>query len=182
MKKIGTWLCLASISMSTLAADYEQMAKKVAMDNEINPMVFHSVLMQESGDPNQDFRLNPNALNIGGRSHYPVSKLEAYEKILEALASGHKTVGIGLGQVEWKYHGEKFFSFWAALDPQDNLEVSAGYLREMIDYCRGDIACAVGAYHNRTPSIGKKYTSLVVSKCRRIYGSQNCNQVFFRAP
>ncbi|MCR9909683.1 transglycosylase SLT domain-containing protein [Vibrio campbellii] len=170
-------MCCLAVSSSVFSESLTELVYDTANRYGLNPVVFHSMITQESGDPKNGLSLNPNALNIGGLSKYPASKEEAYELILNALGEGHDTVGVGLGQVEWRYHSDKFFSLWEALEPEKNIDVAAGYLKEMVKYCKGNIACGVGAYHNRTYSIGKGYVSLVANKCERLYGKDKCAEL-----
>ncbi|HHF3194740.1 TPA: hypothetical protein ACPJ2I_004192 [Vibrio alginolyticus] len=169
--------CLLVISHSCFSSELTDLVYSTAVRYGIDPVVFHSLITQESGDPKNNLALNPNALNIGGVSKYPSSRTEAYEMILNALGEGHETVGVGLGQVEWRYHSSKFASLWDALDSKRNIEVAAGYFKEMVEYCEGNIACGVGAYHNRTHSIGRGYLALVAGKCERLYGEHKCAEL-----
>lgn len=168
---------MISFSSSSFSSGLTDLVYSTAGRYGLDPIVFHSLITQESGDPRKDLSLNANALNIGGISKYPSSRDEAYEMILTALGDGHDTVGVGLGQVEWRYHSNKFPSLWDALDAKRNVEVAAGYFKEMVEYCKGNVACGVGAYHNRTRSIGRGYLALVANKCERLYGEHECAEL-----
>ncbi len=145
-----------------------------AIVREIDPVVLESVITQESGDPQNAFRLNPYALNIKGLSVYPVNKIEAYRRIVKELAKGTDSVGVGLGQVEWRYHSSSFNSLWDALDIHKNIAVAADYLAEMYKRCKGDTTCAVATYHNRNKEIGLKYARYVAMRCVARYPQSEC--------
>lgn len=165
------WCCAA------WSDDYRSLVYETATEFNINPLVFHSLITQESGDPKRGLKLNAYAINIAGISKYPNSRLEAYGLILDAIGDGHDSVGVGLGQIEWRYHSEKFMSLWDALEPKKNVEVAARYLKEMVRMCGGNVACGVSAYHSMTKPLGKKYLALVSDKCRRLYNQEKCNEI-----
>lgn len=154
--------------------DIIQMVDRKAKQVGIPSFIVVSVISHESGDPKNEFFINPNALNIKGRSYYPATKSKAYALIVNALTEGKDSVGVGIGQVEWKYHDRSFVSLWEALDPEKNLDVTLGYLKEMIEYCDGVYSCGVAAYHNRNKSIGKKYLGFVARRCVALYGDKKC--------
>lgn len=126
-----------------------------------DPKIILALITHESGDPKKGWEINPYALNIRGKGVYPASRTDAYSLILQAIIEGEKSVGIGLGQIEWKYHNQSFSHFWDALDVDTNLDRTISYYLEMKRVCRGDDWCAVGYYHNRNEDIAYVYRNKV---------------------
>lgn len=157
--------CFANGSSSFLEQD--EMYQKIfetAESKGIDKGVFAAIILQESGNPKNGWKLNPYALNVGGYSVYPDSKTAAYKILVGALLDGQKQLGVGAGQIEWTYHSSKFNSLWDALDFETNLDRASDYYLDMVRLCDGDTWCAAGKYHNRNPKIGAKYENEVKRK------------------
>lgn len=166
-----------AIASSNANSDLFSMIERISNQENVAPFLMISIMTHESGDPRNNFKLNPYALNIKGKSYYPSSKKEAYTIIHHAMMDGYNSVGVGLGQVEWIYHSHSFKSYWDALDTEKNTEVSVKYLRDMIQYCDGDLACGVASYHNKNKSIGSKYLSFVARRCSALFGDEQCKEL-----
>lgn len=158
-------------------ADLVKMIEDIAVRESVEPYLAVSIISHESGNPKHNFSINPYALNIKGKSYYPKSKSHSYELIHKAILDGFDSVGVGLGQVEWKYHSNSFKSYWDALDPQKNAEVTSKYLRAMISRCGGNVACGVASYHNMNRPVGEKYLALVARRCEALYGVEKCKEL-----
>lgn len=142
-----------------------EVVMEVAESHGIDPLIFLAVIQHESGEPQNGWQINPWALNIGGKGIYPKSRSDAYKKLLEAVMAGERTIGIGPGQIEWRWHKESFINMWDALDTNNNLDRAAIYYAQQLGDCNGDVWCAVGAYHNkRDLSLSSKYTKRVMQR------------------
>jgi hypothetical protein len=162
---IFTFTCFANESSAFTEQDV--LYKKIfdtADSKGIDKGVFAAIILHESGNPKNGWKLNPYALNIGGYSVYPESKKDAYKLLVGALLEGEKQLGVGAGQIEWVYHGSKFKSLWDALDFDTNLDKASDYYLDMVKLCHGDTWCAAGKYHNRNPQIAAKYENEVKVK------------------
>lgn len=147
----------------------ESIVIKKAIDIGVDPTVFLAVITHEAGNPNEHWKINPWALNIGGKGIYPKNREDAYRQLIMAIMSGERTIGIGPGQIEWRFHKEKFDHLWNALDTDTNLSKAADYYREMLDVCHGDQWCAVGYYHNRlNPQLASTYKAKVKKRWAEI--------------
>lgn len=157
-------LFISSIFISNTAhsdPNLDNLVIKKAIDMGVDPTVFLAVITHESGDPDENWKINPWALNIGGKGIYPKNREDAYRYLITAIMSGEKTIGIGPGQIEWRFHREKFEHLWNALDTETNLAKAADYYQEMLKICQGDEWCAVGYYHNRNPALASTYKAKV---------------------
>lgn len=165
-----------ALAMSDSTPNIMDVLTESAKQNGIPPQVLISLATHESGDPNNNFAINPYALNVKGRSVYPKSKVDAYKRIMKEVVAGKDSVGVGVGQIEWKFHESSFASYWDALNIQNNVDATTAYLVKMYrDFCRSkSYSCAVAAYHNRNRDIGRTYLSKVVSQCVRLYGEADC--------
>ncbi|WP_114708997.1 transglycosylase SLT domain-containing protein [Vibrio cholerae] len=167
---------MASLSKSDDIYDIVDLLTDSAVDHGIPPEVLISLATHESGDPNKNFKINPYALNVKGRSVYPSSKVDAYKRIIKEVIDGKDSVGVGVGQIEWKFHSSSFGSYWEALDVHNNVNATTSYLKKMYkEFCRSkSFSCAVAAYHNRNKDVGKTYLSKVIYQCVRLYGEKSC--------
>lgn len=158
-----TAIFLIAISFNSIAdsRDIESLIYDAAAEYHIDGDILYSILTHESGNPKEDWAINPWALNIGGYSYYPTSKQDAYKMIIGAILEGYETFGIGPGQIEWKYHKDSFDNIWGALNVRDNVYKAASYYREMLSICKNDKWCAVGAYHTQNKAKSVEYIKMV---------------------
>ena len=138
--------------------------KRIAANKGLDRDVFLALIMHESGDPKLNNIINPYALNIGGYSYYPKDKAAAYRLIINAKLKGEKQLGIGLGQIEWRFHKKHFNSALDALDEDQNLNIASDYFFKMLMKCNGDTWCAVGNYHSQNKNVSRRYVELVKEK------------------
>lgn len=119
----------------------------VAKAYEVPADILYAVALAESGKPYKaTYRPWPWALNIDGQSFYCHSEQEAARRIGAALQ--HKqAIDIGLMQISWYWHRQRFASPAEALVPIHNLKVGAAILREQYEQT-GDWWRAVGRYHD----------------------------------
>ena len=109
--------------------------------------ILYAVALAESGRSYKGVLLPwPWTLNVEGRSIYCESQSEAI--ILAADAINRKQlVDIGLTQVNWRWHRQRFSHVDDALVPMLNLKAGAAILREQFEVS-GDWWQAVGRYHD----------------------------------
>ena len=119
-----------------------------AQDADIPSTVLFAITLQESGIRVRGRLLPwPWTLNIAGTPYRFAARPEACHALLEALSHHDaKRVDVGLGQTNLGYHGQRFASPCEALDPYQNLAVTAELLREH-HAATGDWVLAAGRYH-----------------------------------
>ena len=110
--------------------------------------VLYAVALQESALPLRgQLRPWPWTLNVAGRPLRFASQPAACQALHRALATTPPTrIDIGLAQINWGYHGQRFASPCAALQPTRNLRVATQLLREQ-HRRSGDWLRAAGHYH-----------------------------------
>ncbi len=122
--------------------------------------VLYAVGMTESGRKGS---LHPYALNIEGRTVFAASEAEALAVFADARKSGAKLIDLGCMQINHHYHGGKFKSAAAMLDPALNIQYAARFLRELRAR-EGSWTMAVARYHagpNNNPA-QKRYICAVI--------------------
>src|SRR5690625_22135 len=122
--------------------------------------VLYAVGMTESGRRGS---LQPYAMNIEGRAHFAASAAEAVSEFRAARLQGRRLIDLGCMQINHHYHGEKFASVEAMLDPRLNVAYAASFLRELRAR-EGSWTMAVARYHagpNNDPA-QKRYVCAVI--------------------
>lgn len=124
----------------------------IAGAEEPPPALVKAIARQESG-------LNPLAVNIAGKSHYPATREEAERLIREAIAAGQS---FDVGKMQINSWWMKCFSIdpFSLLDPDVNEAWSKRILAEEIAR-HGLNWRAVGKYHSPDPERGRQYAWLV---------------------
>lgn len=122
--------------------------------------LFHAIALQESGRPVDGvMTIWPWALNIGGESFYFESRLKAYERLKAEVDNGRKKqLGVGIGQLEFEYHRDKFNTLWDMLDPELNIRASSGFLLECYKRSSSWVA-AIALYHAGSVNTSQRLTN-----------------------
>lgn len=113
--------------------------------------VLYALALTESG-----FRLDeskvrpwPWTLNVAGKSYYFKTQEDACLFLNETLqTTSAKRVDVGLGQVNYGYHGHRVNSACELLDPYLNLEIAGQILKEQRRSGEQDWLLAIGRYHS----------------------------------
>lgn len=100
-------------------------------------------------------KANPNALNVDGKALYFSSAVEAAAAIKELTPRSFE-VDVGCGQLTVRWHGPRFTSIGAMLDPRTNLSYASWHLSELREKY-GSWSAAVARYHSFQPDRGRRY-------------------------
>ncbi len=95
------------------------------MRTSIDPKVLAGVALNESG---RDGRAWPWTLNVAGRGFFFRSRADAYGAMRILLAQGRCDFDVGLMQINWCYHAQRFASPRDALAPATNIRVAEDIL------------------------------------------------------
>lgn len=131
-------------------ADIPSAYWSVAMAHDIPPKIFYAMALTESRRHRSSglvVRPWPWTVNFAGQGRFFESRGAAWRAIQDYLATGDRSVDIGLMQINWRYHQSSLQSVWSALDPYYNLSVAA----EILNRCRErheDWWDSVGCYHS----------------------------------
>ncbi|MBL4885685.1 MAG: transglycosylase SLT domain-containing protein [Planctomycetaceae bacterium] len=165
---VGMALLKGNAALAAIPSAYQRVgrARHVPAD------ILYAVAMAESGSPYQKSQHPwPWALNIAGEGIYCATQQEALQKALDAIALD-QSIDLGLMQVSWHWHHQRFQHVSEALVPFNNLNVGAIILREQFEL-NGDWWKAVGAYHDP----GKDQQSLIQAEHYRQKVKQHWEQL-----
>jgi soluble lytic murein transglycosylase-like protein len=125
-------------------AAYQQIARQAGIPAD----VLYAIALQESAlKLRSQLRPWPWTLNVAGQPRRFGNQHSACHALHQALATISPTrIDIGLAQINWGYHHQRFSSPCAALRPTLNLTVAAHLLREHHRHT-GDWLLAAGRYH-----------------------------------
>lgn len=126
---------------------------RVANQKGVPALILYGVALQEStmlfgSKQNRHSLPWPWTLNVKGTPRRFESRLLAERALAENIDVGITLVDIGLMQVNWYWHKDRFDSFKNALDPYTNLRVSADILLEQFAQTKNWYQ-AVGRYHSQ---------------------------------
>lgn len=167
-------LLIAIFSTNLALAKVPSMYEDVAREEKVPLSLFYALVLNESrsvvdSKGNRRVLPWPWTINHRGVGHYFQTKQEAVSYASRLLAKGEKLFDVGLGQINWYYHGHKFSSLSSAFDPKTNLTVAAKFLREQ--YERKECSTwklAIGCYHRpgqreKDKVIAQTYSKRVIS-------------------
>lgn len=107
--------------------------------------------------------LHPYALNIAGRSYFAESREAALAEFERERARGIRLIDLGCMQINYRWHGQEFESVGDMLDPVENVEYAALFLKQLRAR-HGSWTMAVARYHagpTNTPA-QKRYVCAVI--------------------
>jgi hypothetical protein len=178
------WIVAAVLTIIAVTSFAESrgvpmMYQMVAQENAVPAKLFFAMIMNESRSKSRQITHTeglpwPWTINHRGTPHYFATRKDAHQFALSLIAKEDTRFDIGLGQLNWRWHSNRFRDVWSALDPYTNLSVAAEYLREQ--YERPECATwilAVGCYHrsSQMPAdrrIAKSYREKVVDLWSKI--------------
>lgn len=132
--------------------------------------LLYSIVVVESGKWNKGYNKVlpwPWSLNVEGKPYYFSTKLEAVNFLKKMIESGVENIDIGCSQINWYYHGKKYFKKPEhVLNPVLNISYAAYFLSRNYALTR-DWKSAVARYHSRTEARGNEYFSKVSSVWRQ---------------
>jgi soluble lytic murein transglycosylase-like protein len=90
--------------------------------------VLYAVGLTETGKRGS---LQPFALNIDGRAYFGRSVTDAVAQFEAAKRKGARFIDLGCMQINHHFHGAKFPSLTAMLDPLRNVDYATSFLKEL---------------------------------------------------
>lgn len=136
--------------------------------------ILYSVGLTETGRKGS---LQPYALNIEGRALFARSRQEALDAFEKARAGGAKLIDLGCMQINHHFHGDRFASVGAMLDPHRNVDYAASFLAQL--HARHETwTMAVARYHagpNNDPAQKRYVCRVIANLVATGYGSWTDN-------
>lgn len=124
---------------------YQQVARQAQIPAEL----LYAVAMTESGSRlEHDIRPWPWTLNVAGKSYRYATQQQACTALQQFMQSqSHKRIDAGLGQINIGWNGHFFSTPCDALQPYQNLRVTAQLLRQHYQQQQSWLNAA-GRYHH----------------------------------
>lgn len=148
---------------------FERHAQKSGID----ALLLYSIAMAESGATKSKGYAAPHPLAIraSNKAYYPANKKEAESILNSLLGEGKRNIDVGLMQVNIRWHGSKVQSPVDLLDADTNLAVASQILLTAMRSSPGDIAVAIGRYHNwKDLERAQRYSQRVLRLYKAING------------
>lgn len=148
----GGWACAQAVTPFEI------------LHTSVDPRVLAGIALNESA---YHGRAWPWTLNVAGRGYFFRSREDAAGAIRKLIAAGRCDFDVGLMQVNWCYHRQRFASPWDALAPATNVRVAEDILNE--NYSRThSVAKAIAWYHSANPAPGSAYLARFVRHINQI--------------
>ncbi|MXY64066.1 MAG: lytic transglycosylase domain-containing protein [Gammaproteobacteria bacterium] len=144
-----------------------------ASNHRLSPAIFYAIALTESGQSRMtaEFRPWPWTLSIDGEPYFFPTREETRTALLEAIQHGPGQLGVGLFQVEYRFHSNRFDSPGAMLDPYENSRVAAEIFSEGLVAAGGNVWRAIGLFHSTTPDLAEAYRKRVARRLVGLVGS-----------
>ena len=144
-------LCLMLLSWRADAeSDIPRAYRVIAFQEKVPADIVYAVATVESRYFIKTINRNrpwPWTLNIEKKPYFFKTRAEAIQKLNNYLRTGGESVAIGVMQIYWRWHKDKFKSPGHALEPYYNIRIGARYLRRKY-MLTNDWYTAVGHYHD----------------------------------
>ncbi len=148
----GGWACAQAVTPFEL------------LHTSVDPKVLAGIALNESA---YHGRAWPWTLNVAGRGYFFRSREDAMGAIRSLIAAGRCDFDVGIMQINWCWHRQRFASPWDALAPATNVRVAEDILNE--NYSRThSIAKAIAWYHSANPVPGSAYLARFVRHINQI--------------
>jgi len=148
----GGWACANAVTPFAL------------LHTSVDPKVLAGIAMNESAYRGRAW---PWTLNVAGRGFFFRTREDAYGAIRALISAGRCDFDVGIMQVNWCYHRQRFASPWDALAPATNIHVAEAILNENYDRTHS-IAKAIAYYHSANPVPGSAYLARFVRNLNQI--------------
>ncbi len=152
--------CSLVLAKNELGTKYNQeqiasLISKAEKENQIPSGLLAAIAKVESNT-------KAYALNINGNTILNESLEGASVLIKKKLASGSKNIDLGVMQLNYRWHGDKFNNVTQMLMPENNIKYAASLLKSL-RVQHGTWHKAVMYYHSAKPEHHKKYSRKVVA-------------------
>ena len=147
----GAYATEAELSSTNELTEYIKLVEK---DNSIPRGLLLAIAKTESN-------INPYAINVNGKAVFANSMQEAVFVAKRALARGITNVDIGVMQVNYRWHKERFRSIEKMLDPKINIQYAGNLLSSLFKQ-HGTWHKAIRYYHSANYEHHRKYSKKVV--------------------
>lgn len=166
-------------SLTIAEAMIPKMYQLVAEEKRVPTKLFFALILNESRSLTSHNNVKkslpwPWTINHKGKPYFFKSREKAYLFAKALIAQNDKSFDVGLGQMNWRWHEDRFDGLWDAFDPYINLSASADHFREQYDRPEcNKWELAVGCYHRpsqryKDKKIAQNYTKRVIKLWKKI--------------
>lgn len=158
------WLSTVSLVFSMHAhASFDDLVEHVSNAYQVPEWVISSICIHESQSFYRGKRQAwPWTVNVGGSGSWWRSKGSAIRFVEEKRKQGKTNIDIGICQMNWFYHHQKFIDLNEMFDPVRNMSEAAKYVKQQKG--NGTWENAIGRYHSPNNSErAKSYAKAVLS-------------------
>ena len=136
--------------------------EKIGKEYKIPNKLLTSISLVESGlKRGENFVSWPWTLNVSGKAKFFKNKDETLN-YLEKNYKKKKNIDVGCMQISLKYHGQNFENFNQILDPKNNVEYAAKFLKSLYSKHKTWNE-AISRYHSSVPKRKIRYLKKVKS-------------------
>jgi soluble lytic murein transglycosylase-like protein len=135
--------CISSATSSAAANTCEREMVRASSKYGVPLGMLYAVGLTETGRKGS---LQPYAMNIEGKAYFASDADDAMRRFEEARRSGAKLIDLGCMQINHHYHRERFASLASMLDPRENVDYAAQFLKQLKTR-EGSWTMAVARYH-----------------------------------
>jgi Transglycosylase SLT domain len=153
-KPLVVFVAFILAANSCFADDYSKKIREAEIKHKIPKDLLLTIAKVES-------RMHPWTINSPKGAYYAQSKEEAQQYLNDLIEQGITNIDIGLAQLNFKWHKEKFVSPSEMLDPDKNIEYAAKLLASLQE-SHGEWHIATAYYHSYNPIHYKKYFKKVL--------------------
>ncbi|MGT2491332.1 transglycosylase SLT domain-containing protein [Cupriavidus basilensis] len=124
------------------------------MSARVDPQILASIAMNESAYQGRPWPWTLDRRQVAACIF--ATREDAHAAINQLLSEKRCNFDVGIMQINWCYHGQRFASSWDALAPATNIHVAEAILTENLQRS-GSAMKAVAWYHSADPSRGGPY-------------------------
>lgn len=153
---------LIALALPASAETLDNLLTKVERESGVPKEYLKKICTHESQSYHNKKRQPwPWTLNVQGRGLWFKSKKSALAYAALELYEGNRNFDVGLCQINWRWHSQRFSSLESAFDPATNIAAAASYLKEVKG--NNSWSIAVGRYHSpNNNERAEKYRSRVL--------------------
>ena len=168
-----------SESINKCAESINKIENKYKIPNKL----LRAISLTESGRTiDKQFVAWPWSVNVSGKSFYFNDKASTL-LFLKKKVKYQKNIDIGCMQINFKYHNEQFKDLNTMLDPVNNIDWAAKYLKKLYNRHKS-WNIAVSRYHSSNPERMKKYLEKVIKNWKEEREKKNiyAKNVYIKKP
>jgi len=136
----------------------------VALSDKVDPYVLAGIAMNESAYRGRPW---PWTLNVAGQGMFFATREDAHTVVQRLIAANRCDFDVGIMQVNWCYHRQRFSSAWDALGPLNNVRAAEAILADNKQRS-GSPMTAVAWYHSANPSRGGPYLARFMTNLKQL--------------